>query len=170
MGLIAGIDVGTTSAAVVIDEDTLEVVSARSVTYARDGQLWEAHDTTMDLARFIRDSGRATGAEVIAVMVEQAFMGRGVAASMSVQRKQGWLELAAIRCLGPVLADARTAVQLRRQVGLPNRKAEAHAALLARYPDAEPLDEHQRDAFVAALAMADLIEREPLEIGASERP
>ena len=170
MGLIAGIDVGTTSAAVVIDEDDLGIVAARSVRYARECQLWEAHDTTMDLARFVRDSGKATGSEVIAVMVEQAFLGRGVAASMSVQRKQGWLELAAIRCLGPVLADARTAVQLRKTLGLPAGKQPAHELLLERHLEAGDLDEHQRDAFVAALAMAALIEREPIEIGAPERP
>lgn len=167
MALIAGVDVGNRSAAVVVDEDTLAIVDALTVTYAREGQMWHHHDTTMHLARWLRDAGHARGDEVIALMVEQAFLGRGIASSMSVQRKQGWLELACMRTLGPIIADARTAVQLRAQLGLPQGKAAAHQLLLERRPDAAGLDEHQLDAFVAALAMAELIEAVPAEIGAT---
>ena len=155
MALLAGFDIGLTSAWVALDEDTGEIAGWGEARFERDAQLWHCHDVAMAAVRALREVARDRGTEVLACMFESEFISKNPRVAIGLARRRGHLELAAIRCLGPVLADARPAAQLRRQLQLPRGKQDAHDALLRRFPECAPLTEHARDAFVAARVLFD---------------
>ena len=150
MALVAGWDIGTTSAWVALDEDSGEVAGHGEVEFIRDGQTWDDCDRAFAGARALRRAADALGTEVIAVMFEGEFMGRNPRGSLQIARRRGHLEVATMAVLGEVASDVRSAMSLRAALGFPRSKVDAHAALVQRHPEVAALSEHERDAFVAA--------------------
>ena len=150
MALIAGFDIGTTSAWVALDEDSGEVVAHDEFEFVRQGQTWEDAQTAFEGARTLRRAADKAGTVVIAVLFEAEFIGRNPRGSLAIARRRGHIEVATMAVLGEVASDARNAMNLRGALGLPREKQAAHALLVKRYPETRELTEHERDAWVAA--------------------
>ena len=154
---VVGIDVGRVSAWAAVDLDSLEFLASEEFRIpGPDAQAWAAYDTATSTLRDARTSLERGGHEVAAVMIERGFLGRNSRSSLSIARLEGFLTFAALRAFGAVALDSRTALELRSELALPKRKAEAHLELLRRRPEAVALGEHERDALVCALVCAEL--------------
>ena len=156
MGMLAGFDIGRTSAVCLLDEDTHDVVAAWDIEFAGgpDEQAWHINQVAWAAMRSIWALAYERGDEVLAARFEAEFTSRNPRVAPSLAYRRGILTSCLLRVHGPIATDAITAVEIRRQLGIPTKKDTAHAAIAARWPEVAHLTEHQMDAWAAARSLA----------------
>ena len=155
MPLIGGIDIGRTSALVLLDFDSGSIAYAEDIEFAGGPgeQAWHAVDVAWRAMLYAKDACHARGDEVLAARIEGEFQSRNPAVTRSLAWRRGVLTTALLRVHRSIATDVMTAVQIRAQLQLPRAKQAAHEVMATRWPETAPLTEHQRDAWAAARSL-----------------
>ena len=155
MGMIGGVDIGRTSALCLLDEDTGAIAYAADIQFAggHGEQAWHTVEVAHTAMRRIWDVAYQRGDELIACRFESEFQSRNPAVTRSLAWRRGVLTACLLRVHRNIATDAVLASEIRRLLGLPRNKAAAHTEMVRRWPETEPLAEHQRDAWAAARSL-----------------